>query len=65
VAIFDDHSVLARQIEEALEAMDSPGALRSAIPDPVGNTVAVVTVPVSACAFDTPTDRPAVRALTA
>ncbi len=33
--------------------------------DMTGNTVAVVTVPVSALRLPTPADRPAVRALTA
>lgn len=33
--------------------------------DMIGNTVAVVTVPARAVRLPTPTDRPAVRALTA
>ena len=65
----EEHGLRAGDIGTVVERHRVPGVAEEGYSveffDMTGNTVAVITVPASALRLPTPTDRPAVRALSA
>lgn len=65
----EEHGLRAGDVGTVVDRHRVPGVAEEGYSveffDMMGNTVAVITVPASALRLPTPTDRPAVRALSA